>query len=70
MVIMSRIIGGVSMPFNVRDNNLILTTTSKANNNSLISIHFLLRVGMPVNVAGLNQSTVTFVRRTLLIKYK
>ena len=67
---MSRIIGGVSMPFNVRDNNLILTTTSKANNNSLISIHFLLRVGKPVNVAGLNQSTVTFVRRTLLIKYK
>ena len=58
------------MPFNARDNNLILTTTSKVNNNSLISIHFLLRVGTPVNVAGLNQSTVTFVRRTLLNKYK
>ena len=67
---MSRILGGVSMPFNVRTNNLILITTSKANNNSLISIHFLLRVGTPVNVAGLNQSTATFVRRTLSIKYK
>ena len=42
MVIMSRIIGGISMPFNVRDNNLIRTTTNKANNNSLISVHFLL----------------------------
>ena len=70
MVIMSRIIGGISMPFNVRDNNLILTTTSKANNNNLISIHFLLRVGTPVNVAGLNQSTVTFVQKTLLTNYK
>ena len=28
MVIMSRIIGGVSMPFSVRDNNLIMTKTS------------------------------------------
>ena len=70
MVIMSRIIGGISMPFNVQDNNLILTTTSKANNNSLISIHFLLRVGTPVNVTGLNQSTVTFVQKTLLTNYK
>ena len=70
MVIVSKIIGGVSMPFNVRVNNLILTTTNKANNNSLISIHFLLRVGTPVNVTGLNQSTVTFVQRTLLINYK
>ena len=70
MVIVSKIIGGVSMPFNVQVNNLILTITSKANNNRLISIHFLLRVGTPVNVTGLNQSTVTFVQRTLLIKYK
>ena len=70
MVIVSKIIGGISMPFNVQVNNLILTTTSKANNNSLISIHFLLRVGTPVNVTGLNQSMVTFVQRTLLIKYK
>ena len=70
MVIMSRIIGGISMPFNVRDNNLILTTTSKANNNSLISIHFLLRVGTPVSVAVLNQSMVTFVQKTLLTNYK
>ena len=63
-------IGGVGMPFNVRDSNLIITTTNRTITNSLISSSFLLRQDTPVNVTGLNQGTITFVRKTLLINNK
>ena len=63
-------IGGVGTPFNVRDSNLIITTTNRTITNSLISSSFLLRQDTPVNVTGLNQGTITFVRKTLLINNK
>ena len=55
-------IGGVGTPFNVQDRNLILITTIKKKiNSSFVIKYILLRIGTPVKVAGLNQSTITFV---------
>ena len=66
-------IGGVGTPFNVQDRNLILITTIKKKkkiNSSFVIKYILLRIGTPVKVAGLNQSTDNFRGKTLLINYK